>query len=446
MWWTVQGAVTAGSVLALVGRRHPRRQRGDHDRHRVPAVPVRPADDPPAGGAGPPAGDDPEGERGDGARRRPAGRRSRRSSTRVAPRRRRAPLGIACRGVSFDYGDDDDRRSSTTSTSRSRAGRRSASSGARAAARPRSPGSCCASSRRRRARSSLGGVPIADIPMAELRRRVALVPQEVELFEGTIRDNVTLFDAGARDEDVVDALRRAGLDALVAGGIDRPLGARWRRAVGRRGPAAGPRPRLAAPARPRRARRGDGAHRSRSPSSAWTPPSAELMAGRTTLIIAHKLSTLRMVDEVIVFDHGRVVEHDDRDGARRARAAAATATCWSWRSKDGQRRRAMSRVATDAGRRRTSGGLAWRVSQHEPRSFWLGWARVRPVLHDARAHRLPAQPRLQRAVRRRHRRRLPLGARRRRVRDLADGVDALSARSPGPRRGSTCRRCCGPTC
>ena len=41
---------------------------------------------------------------------------------------------------------------------------------------------------------SLGGVPIADIPLDELRRRVALVPQEVELFAGSIRDNVTLFD------------------------------------------------------------------------------------------------------------------------------------------------------------------------------------------------------------------------------------------------------------
>ncbi len=41
----------------------------------------------------------------------------------------------------------------------------------------------------------LGGVPIADIPLAELRRRVALVPQEVELFAGSIRDNVTLFHA-----------------------------------------------------------------------------------------------------------------------------------------------------------------------------------------------------------------------------------------------------------
>ena len=72
---------------------------------------------------------------------------------------------------------------------------------------------------------ALGGVPIADIPMAELRRRVALVPQEVELFEGTIRDNVTLFDPAPTDADVEEALRHVGLDALVDTGVDRPLGA-----------------------------------------------------------------------------------------------------------------------------------------------------------------------------------------------------------------------------
>ena len=39
---------------------------------------------------------------------------------------------------------------------------------------------------------------------------------------------------------------------------------------------------------------------------------AELMQGRTTFVIAHRLSTLDMVDEVIVFDHGRIAEHGDR--------------------------------------------------------------------------------------------------------------------------------------
>jgi ABC-type multidrug transport system fused ATPase/permease subunit len=46
----------------------------------------------------------------------------------------------------------------------------------------------------------LGGVPIDDIPFAELRRRVALIPQEVELLSGTVRDNVTLFDETPTDD------------------------------------------------------------------------------------------------------------------------------------------------------------------------------------------------------------------------------------------------------
>ena len=72
---------------------------------------------------------------------------------------------------------------------------------------------------------SLGGVPIEDIPMSHLRDRVALIPQEVELFSGTVRDNVTMFDESPTDEQVVAALHHAGLSTLVDGGIHRPLGA-----------------------------------------------------------------------------------------------------------------------------------------------------------------------------------------------------------------------------
>ena len=159
---------------------------------------------------------------------------------------------------------------------------------------------------------SLGGVPIAGIPLAELRRRVALVPQEVELFEGTIRDNVTLFDPTPADAAVEDALRRVGLGALVTSGIHRTLGA------GGTGLSAGE-AQLLALARvwlrqpdllvlDEATARIDPVTEQRLEAAV-----ADLLEGRTTLIIAHKLSTLRMVDEVIVFDHGRVVEHDDRE-------------------------------------------------------------------------------------------------------------------------------------
>ena len=158
----------------------------------------------------------------------------------------------------------------------------------------------------------LGGVPIADISMAELRRRVALVPQEVELFEGTIRDNVTLFDPAPTDADVAEALARAGLGHLAAGGIHRALG------FGGAGLSAGE-SQLLALARvwlrqpdlvvfDEATARIDPVTEQRLEAAV-----AQLVAGRTTLIIAHKLSTLRMVDEVIVFEHGRVVEHDQRE-------------------------------------------------------------------------------------------------------------------------------------
>jgi ABC-type multidrug transport system fused ATPase/permease subunit len=160
-------------------------------------------------------------------------------------------------------------------------------------------------------RIALGGVPIGDIPLDELRRRVALVPQEVELFAGSLRDNVTLFDDEPTDAAVIDALQRVGLGRLADNGIDRELGAAGA------GLSAGEAQLLAlarvwlrdpdivvldeATARvdPETERRLEAAV-------------VELMRGRTTLVIAHRLSTLRSVDEIIVFDQGRIVEHGDR--------------------------------------------------------------------------------------------------------------------------------------
>ena len=158
---------------------------------------------------------------------------------------------------------------------------------------------------------SLGGVPIADIPKSELRHRVALVPQEVELFAGSIRDNVTLFDPSPTEDEVVLALRAVGLDALADGGVDRALGA------GGAGLSAGE-AQLLAMARvwlrdpdlvvlDEATARVDPVTEAKLESAIRT-----LMDGRTTLLIAHRLSTLRDVDEIVVFDDGRVVEHGDR--------------------------------------------------------------------------------------------------------------------------------------
>lgn len=158
----------------------------------------------------------------------------------------------------------------------------------------------------------LGGVPIADVPMAELRSRVAMIPQEVELFSGTIRDNVTLFDPSPTDQQVEHALERVGLSTLVAGGIGRQLGA------GGAGLSAGE-AQLLALARvwlrdPDLVVLDEATARVDPETEARLEAAiAELMKGRTALVIAHRLSTLRHVDEIVVLDHGKVVEHGSRE-------------------------------------------------------------------------------------------------------------------------------------
>jgi ABC-type multidrug transport system fused ATPase/permease subunit len=157
----------------------------------------------------------------------------------------------------------------------------------------------------------VNGVSMRDIPLAALRRRIAMIPQEVELFAGTIRDNVTLFDPTPSDDAVADALRRAGLDTVVDGGIHRQLGA------GGAGLSAGE-AQLLALARvwlrnPDLVVLDEATARVDPATEALLEDAlAALMRGRTTVVIAHRLSTLRHVDEILVLDHGRVAEHGDR--------------------------------------------------------------------------------------------------------------------------------------
>ena len=157
----------------------------------------------------------------------------------------------------------------------------------------------------------LGGVPIADIPMHELRRRVAMIPQEVHLVAGSVRDNVTLFDDTISDDRVVEALRRAGLDALADGDLGARLG-------GRDVSLSAGEEQLLSMARiwlrepdlivlDEATARIDPVTEERLEHAV-----AELTRGRTALIVAHRLSTLASVDEIVVIDGGRVLEHGPR--------------------------------------------------------------------------------------------------------------------------------------
>ncbi|NND75195.1 MAG: ABC transporter ATP-binding protein [Ilumatobacter sp.] len=219
------------------------------------------------------------------------------------------PLSVECVGVDFDYGDDqpvlhDLDIDLTAGRSVGIVGRTGSgkTTFSRLVLRLVEPtrGLVC-----------LGGVPIADIPLDELRRRVALVSQEVELFAGTVRDNVTLFDPRPTDDEVVATLRAVGLDQLADGDIHRALGS------GGAGLSAGE-AQLLSLARvwlrepdlvvlDEATARVDPVTEQRLEAAI-----AKLIAGRTALVIAHRLSTLRRVDDILVFDRGRVVEFGPR--------------------------------------------------------------------------------------------------------------------------------------
>jgi ABC-type multidrug transport system fused ATPase/permease subunit len=221
----------------------------------------------------------------------------------------RGPMSIEFRGVAFDYGDD---QAVLQSVDLSFAAGRSIGIVGRTGSGKTTLSRLVL--RLVEATSGtvlLGGVPIEEIPVEELRRRVALIPQEVELLSGSIRDNVTLFDESPSDDEVAEALRNAGLGGLSDGGIHRQLGA------GGAGVSAGEAQLLALA----RVWLRDPDIVVLDEATARVDPATEerledavalLTKGRTTLIIAHRLSTLRHVDEIVVLDHGRVVEHGDR--------------------------------------------------------------------------------------------------------------------------------------
>jgi ATP-binding cassette, subfamily B, bacterial MsbA len=158
--------------------------------------------------------------------------------------------------------------------------------------------------------ASWDGVPLAQGSRRSLRAQVAWVPQEPVLFSGTVRQNLWLGRPEASEEELWTALRRAHADQVVRAlprGLDEEVGERGAKLSG------GQRQRLAIA---RALVREPSLLLLDEPTSALDAASerevqaglAELMAGRTTLIVAHRLSTVRDADRICVLDEGRVVE------------------------------------------------------------------------------------------------------------------------------------------
>lgn len=162
---------------------------------------------------------------------------------------------------------------------------------------------------------TVNGSDIYDYNISELRKNIAIVPQEVILFGGTIRENIEYGKPGSSDEDIKEAARQAnalefiqkfpeGLDTIVGDrGIKLSGGQRQRIAIARailRNPSI-----LLL----------DEATSSLDAESEKVVQDAlnNLMKGRTSIVIAHRLATIREADCIYVLDNGQIVEQGTHD-------------------------------------------------------------------------------------------------------------------------------------
>ncbi len=161
----------------------------------------------------------------------------------------------------------------------------------------------------------LGGTDLRDVALANLRGRVGMVTQDVQLFQASIRDNLALFDQTIDDARIERALNELGLLEWLRAlpdGLDTKLGA------GGLGLSAGEAQLLAFA---RVFLRDPGLVILDEASSRLDPATERLLeraidrllAGRTAIIIAHRLGTVQRADEIMILDRGQVAEYGARE-------------------------------------------------------------------------------------------------------------------------------------
>lgn len=146
--------------------------------------------------------------------------------------------------------------------------------------------------------------------LSELRNQMAVVPQDVFLFGGTIRENIAYGDPEASEEEIIEAAKKAnawefiqnfpeGLDTIVGErGVQLSGGQRQRVAIAR-----------AVLKNPRILILDEATSALDSESERLVQDALDkLMIGRTSIVIAHRLSTVRKADKIVVLDKGEVVE------------------------------------------------------------------------------------------------------------------------------------------
>jgi ATP-binding cassette subfamily B protein len=160
-------------------------------------------------------------------------------------------------------------------------------------------------------RITLGGVDLRDAGLKALRTHIAIVTQDVQLFRASLRDNLTFFDRSISDERILEAIRTLELEdwyETLPKGLDTLLES------GGKGLSAGEAQLLAFT---RVFLRQPGLVILDEASSRIDPATSlrieraveRLLAGRSAIIIAHRLETVERVDEIMILDDGCIAEH-----------------------------------------------------------------------------------------------------------------------------------------
>jgi ABC-type multidrug transport system fused ATPase/permease subunit len=156
----------------------------------------------------------------------------------------------------------------------------------------------------------LDGRDVREITKKSLRAQIAIVLQDTLLFSTTVRENVAYGRPDATEEEIIEAARRAQADEFI-----RQLPQGYSSLIGERGGhlSVGQRQRIGIA---RAFLKNAPILLLDEPTSALDPSTEaaimetikELMRGRTTLIATHRLATIHNLDQIIVLDHGRIIE------------------------------------------------------------------------------------------------------------------------------------------
>ena len=160
----------------------------------------------------------------------------------------------------------------------------------------------------------LGETPLPDLPLALLRQRIGLVTQDIQLFDASLRDNLTLFDPAIPDERILAALAELGLLEWCR---TLPEGLNTKLEPGGSRLSAGEAQLLAFV---RVFLRDPGLIILDEASSRLDPATEarldraveRLLQGRTAIIIAHRLRTVQRADRIFILENGRQVEYGER--------------------------------------------------------------------------------------------------------------------------------------